>query len=81
VTPEIVTIHFSNFGYGRAHINLLWVQGKKLKEYLRDPALKKYALLNQAMRLHSRGIRDRQSRRIRLTATLKPGDVIHVGGR
>jgi hypothetical protein len=81
VTQQLVTIHFSNFGYGRAHINLPWVQGKKLKEYLRTPILKKYALINQALQQGGRGVRDVQNRKVKLTSVLRPGDIVSVGGR
>lgn len=81
MSQALVTIHFSNFGYGRAHINLPWVQGKKLKEYLHTPVLKKYALVNQVLKHGGSGARDAQNRKVRLTSVLRPGDVVNVGGR
>ena len=70
-----VAIVFRDKGGSPAHILLSWQSGKRLRQYLRHPALRKYGLLHTAA--YSRVLnQDRQRRR--LTSTLVPGETVHI---
>ncbi len=71
----LVTIAFRDKGGSPAHILLPWQSGKRLRQYLRDPALRGFGLVHVAIR--SRVLnQDRQKRR--LTSVLAPGETVHV---
>jgi len=74
---ETVTIAFSVFGYERATIALPWQRGKRLKSYLRAPAVLKYELVKQAL---TNGAKDQYGRKIKLTTPVNPGSIVRVGG-
>ena len=74
---EVVTLAFSVFGHEKATIVLPWQSGRPLRHYLRAAAVRKYALISQALK---NGARDQYGRKIRLTAALNPGTVVRVGG-
>lgn len=72
---ETVAIVFRDRGGNPAHILLPWQQGKRLRQYLRDPALRAYGLVHTAAR--SKVINQSRQKR-RLTSVLSAGETVHV---
>lgn len=70
-----VTIHFHDRGGSPAYIHLPWLAGKRLKYYLRDPALRSYNLIGLATRSK---LKDQNNHRLRLTTVLDPGAAVFV---
>jgi hypothetical protein len=74
---QTVTIAFSVYGYENASVWFPWIRGKKLRDYLREPQVKKYALVQQAL---TNGAKNESGQKIKLTKPLEPGSVVIVGG-
>lgn len=72
----LVTISFPALDGRRAHIHFPWVRGKLVKHYLRDPALRKYALLEKATQI---GLMNQDRRKLKLVSSPNAGDTVFVG--
>jgi hypothetical protein len=70
---DVVTISFFAPGGEQAWIKLPWVNGRRLRDYLRDPRLRKYSLLARARREKVVNV---QGRKVRLRDQLKAGDAV-----
>lgn len=72
---ELVTIVFTAPGGRRAQIDFEWVEGKRLKYYLKDPALTKYGMIGMFMRSR---VQNQDLKVMRLNDCLKSGDIIFL---
>ncbi len=75
MTDGVVFISFRDREGAQSHIQLPWVKNKDLRDYLRDPALRKYHLLSMALRCRLIGNR---YRKMRLTYPLEAGETVHL---
>jgi len=71
----LVTIFFMDRGGAQAYIHLPWVAGKRLRHYLRDPALRQYNLIGRATRSR---IVNQAHAKLKLTTVLAPDETIHM---
>ena len=69
---ELITIHFPA-PYGRAHIRFPWTEGKRLRDYLRDPRLRRHALIQKARNYR---VLNQNLKRVRFHHPLSAGDVV-----
>jgi len=76
---EVVVIIFPNEAEGgQSYIQLPWRKGKRLRQYLRDPALRRYHLLGMFIRSRTVGNTGQEVRRLRYTSELKAGETVRI---
>jgi hypothetical protein len=78
MSDELVTIAFRTKDGKRAHIHLPWSPHRRLRQYLRDPALRKFALVARVMRV---GLMNEKRRKLKLNHVPEAGDLVFVGRR
>lgn len=72
--PEI-TITFRGADQVKRHARSPWVNGKRLKDYLKSPFFSKYGLLMLAIKGR---LRDQNSRIMRINYPLNAGDQVFI---
>ena len=72
---ELVTIVFTAPGGRRAQVEFEWVEGKRLKQYLKESVLTKYGMIGMFMRSR---VQNQDLRVMRLNDCLKRGDIIFL---
>jgi hypothetical protein len=71
---SLVTIVFYDKEGSESYIQLPWCLGKRLRHYLRDPALRRYHLVGRRLKSKVYG-KDRRS--LGLTSTLEQDEIVH----
>jgi hypothetical protein len=74
---DTLTVAFRDAGGSVAWVHLPWVRGRRVRDYLRDPRLRKYSLVQQARK---KRVVNQDGRKLRLTDRPGLGDIVGVGG-
>jgi hypothetical protein len=75
--PKVISLVFTRYGLQPAQIFLPWEDGKRLRNYIRDPKLRGHLSLFKVTR--SRVV-NQDNKKLRLAYVPKPNEEIHIIG-
>jgi hypothetical protein len=75
---EPITISFRSPDGQMFDVRFVWEKGKRLREYLRDPVLRKYSLIQ---RVRKQGVKNQSQKKVKLRDILSAGDELTFGRR
>lgn len=72
---EIITLVLTIRGNRRIQVDLLWIEGKQLRGYLKDPVLTPYGTIEIALKSR---VTNQDFKKVRLSDPLHAGDIIFM---